>query len=151
MRTPPTSTGPRPSGEPTGSQVFVVRGIDFATSDVPDDARLSQNGDSVVMETTSISADVLWLTYRVDEAALPAGATVVSVDSAICGRGSGQFWEVYGPIGSEPVEYEVVPPSVDGCWHFAAAPGDDLSVIAAVMLESILVVDRVEFTVHFAQ
>ena len=117
---------------------------------MPDGAELSRNGDLAVLRTTSTSADVLWVTYRVDPAQL-GGATIRTVDTAICGRGQGQFWEVYGPTGSNPVEYEVVPPSADGCWHFVDAATDDVSAIAIVMLESQLIIERVEFTVHTVQ
>jgi hypothetical protein len=142
---------PPPSGSPSGSQTITLAGSDFKTSDVPEGGQLARNGDLAVLRTSKTSTDALWVTYELDRAQLPAGTTIYSVDTLICGRGSGDFWEVYGPTGSEPNEYEVVPPSADGCWHFTGAPGDDLSVIAAVMIESQLIVERVVFTVHTAQ
>ena len=151
MRTPPTSLEPLPSGSPGLTQTFVVAGSDFTSSEVPSNGRLVRNGDVAVLQTSTDSSDVLWVIYKLDPSALPAGVVIHSVDALICGRGTGDFWEVYGPTGSEPTEYEVVPPSVDGCWHFEDAPTTDMSVIAATMLDSQLVVERVEFTIIFAR
>lgn len=148
----PPSSGPLPSGQPSGdSQTYTLMGKEFTTYQVPEEGSLLLNGDSLVLRTTDDSTDVLWVVYRLDPGLLPAGATVYSVSSKVCGHGSGQFWEIYGPTGSEPHEYEVVPPEADGCWHFHDAQTTDISAIAATMLDSTMVVDRVIFTVTFAR
>jgi hypothetical protein len=151
LRTPPPSLTPGESTVPGATQTFVVNGIAFSSSDVPANGQLVQSGDGVILQTTDDSADALWVTYVLDPANLPPGSVINNVDVRICGEGDGDFWEVYGPPGSEPDEYEVLPPEADGCWHFTGAPGDDLSVIAGTMLESRLYVERVEFTITFAQ
>ena len=125
-------------------------GKQFTTYEVPEEGSLLLNGDSLVLRTTDDSSDALWVIYSLDPTALPAGARVHSISTAICGRGSGTFWEVYGPTGSDPLEYEVTPPDADGCWHFTDAQTGDMSAIAATMLDSTLVIDRVVFTVTFA-
>ena len=76
---------------------------------------------------------------------------IVNVDVRICGRGEGDFWEVYGPDGGDPFEYEVLPPQADGCWHFNGAPGHDLSVIGAVMLRSRMTIEFVEYAITFGR
>lgn len=151
FRTPQPTAAPIPSGS-SGTQTITLTGAQFSSSDVPDSGQLARNGDLAVLRTTANSADALWVIYKLDPAQLPAGTTIYSVDTAICGQGSGDFWEVYGPSGSDPAEYEVVPPSADGCWHFAGAPAaDDISAIAVVMIQSQLIIERVVFTVHTAQ
>lgn len=150
LRTLPPSFAPPPSSRPGGSQTFTLTGAQYSSYQIPEAASLLLNGDALVMRTTSESDDAMWVTYRIEPTQLPAGATVHSVSVAICGYGSGQFWEVYGPTGSEPHEYEVVPPDADGCWHFRDAQTNDISAIAGTMLESTMVIERVVFTVTFA-
>ena len=64
---------------------------------------------------------------------------------SVCGSGSGDFWEAYGPPGSSPDEYEVVPPSADGCWHFNDAPGPDTTVLVKLRLASTMTISRLEY------
>lgn len=149
LRTPPPSGSPLPSSQPGNSQTYTLTGIQYSSYQMPDNARLVRNGDSLVLVTTAETPDVLWVTYRLDPALLPAGVIIHSVDADICGTGGGTFYEVYGPTGSDPTEYEVQPPDADGCWHFRDAPTTDMSVIASTMLDSQLVIDRVVFTVTF--
>lgn len=149
LRTLPPSFEPLPSSQPGSSQTFTLTGAEYSSYQVPDNGSLLLNGDALVLRTTTDSTDALWVTYRLDPALLPVGVIIHSVDASICGHGSGDFWEVYGPTGAEPAEYEVEPPGADGCWHFLDAPTTDISVIAATMLESQMVVDRVIFTITF--
>lgn len=150
LRTVPPSFEPPPSSRPGDSQTYTLTGAQYSSYQIPEAASLLLNGDALVMRTTSESDDALWVTYRVQPGLLPAGATVHSVSVAICGYGSGQFWEVYGPTGSVPHEYEVVPPDADGCWHFRDALTNDVSAVAGTMLESTMVIESVVFTVTFA-
>ena len=150
LRTPPASIAPPSSSQPGGnSESYTMTGAEYTTYQMPEDASLLLNGESLVLRTTEDSSDALWVTYTLDPSRLPAGAIVHSVSVAVCGYGSGQFWEVYGPTGADPHEYEVVPPEADGCWHFRDVQTADLSTIAATMLESTMVIDRVVFTVTF--
>jgi hypothetical protein len=150
LRTPaPSFAIPTTAGAET--QVLVVAGADFVESQVPDGGSITPSEDGIVIQTTENSPDALWVTYRPDLAELPAGAQVLKVDTRVCGQGTGQFWEQYGPVGSNPNEYEVAQPEADGCWHFTDAPADDLSVIASVMLQSSLYVEKVEYTVTFVR
>jgi hypothetical protein len=149
LRTPPPSGSPLPSSQPGSSRTYTLTGIQYSSYQMPDNARLARNGDSLVLVTTAETPDVLWVTYRLDPALLPAGVIIHSVDADICGTGGGEFYEVYGPTGSDPTEYEVTPPDADGCWHFRDAPTTDMSVIASTMLDSQLVIERVVFTVTF--
>ena len=150
LRTPVPSTGPRESTIPGQAQVFVVNGADYVDASIPDEAELDRNGDSVTLITTRGSSDALWVTWRLDDEVLPAGAVIHDVAVRICGDGSGDFWEVYGPDGGSPFEYEVQPPQADGCWHFTGAPGHDLSVVGGTMLESEMTITHLEFAITFA-
>ena len=151
MRTPPPSSVPQPSGQPGGnSETYTLLGKEFTTYEVPEGGSLLLNGDALVLRTIEDSPDALWVVYSLDPARLPAGATVYSISTAVCGYSSGQFWEVYGPSGSDPLEYEVTPPDADGCWYFRDAYTNDISAIAATMLESTMVIERVVFTVTFS-
>jgi hypothetical protein len=149
LRTPPPSDSVLPSSQPGNSHTYTMTGIQYTSYQMPDQARLVRNGDSLVLVTTSETPDVLWVTYSLDPALLPAGVIIHSVDAAICGQGGGTFYEIYGPTGSDPTEYEVTPPDPDGCWHFRDAATTDMSAIVSTMLDSQLVIDRVEFTVTF--
>ena len=124
-------------------------GSEYTSYQLPEGGSLFLDGDSLVLRTIEESPDALWVTYTLSPALLPQGAQIRSVSVDVCGRGSGFFWEAYGPPGSDPLEYEVTPPDVDGCWHFHDAFTADLSAIVATMLESTMVIDRVVFKVTF--
>jgi hypothetical protein len=84
-----------------------------------------------------------WSSFRPD---LPAGAVITQVETRVCGRGGGDFYEVYGPYDSDPVEYEVTPPAADGCWHFVG-PSSDWYVTIYVYGDSTMTIERIEFAV----
>ena len=149
LRTVAPSFGPPPSSQPGNTQTFTMLGKDYTSYQLPEGASLLLNGNSLVLHTTEDSPDALWVTYTLNPALLPQGAQIHSVSVDVCGRGSGFFWEAYGPPGSDPLEYEIVPPDADGCWHFHDAQTTDLSAIAATMLESTMVIDQVVFKVTF--
>lgn len=152
LRTPrPTIDLPRPSAEPGETVTYRVDGRDYVDAVIPPEARLSRFGGSVSLDTTRSAGLPLWVTWRLSPDVLPPNAVIVSVDVKICGDGEGDFWEVYGPDGGEPFEYEVLPPQADGCWHFTDAPGHDLSVIGGVMLRSRMVIDHIEFAITFGR
>ena len=73
---------------------------------------------------------------------------MISVETRVCGQGGGDFYEVYGPYGADPVEYEVKPPAADGCWHFVGE-GSDYDVTVYVYVHATLIVDRIEYLVTF--
>jgi hypothetical protein len=149
MRTPPPSIAPAPSVEPGEIQTLVIAGTAYVAADVPSNGQLLNTSRGALLETSRDSSDALWVTYDLPPERLPAGALIHSVDVRVCGIGEGDFWEVYGPPGGEPFEYEVVAPGADGCWHFFDAPAGDLSVIAATMLQSRLLIERIEYTITF--
>jgi hypothetical protein len=146
LRTPGISQ-PRSSAEPGDTIVVTLEGREYAESIVPRNGRLTRSGQRVTLDTNRSSGEPLWVTWRLPASALPEGAVVVNVDVKMCGYGDGDFWEVYGPDGGEPFEYEVVRPGADGCWSFSGAPGHELSVVAGVMLQSRLVIERIEYTI----
>jgi hypothetical protein len=102
----------------------------------------------VRLETTRTISAQLMVTWFLPEGSIPADTVVTGVDVAVCGSGDGDFYETYGPEGSDPMEHEVEQPDPDGCWHYAGAIGDDTSVIAIIRLASHLIIDRVEYTLH---
>lgn len=140
-----------PTGEATipadGTLRVVLRGDQYELADIPENGKVTPvAGGGIRIETTRLYSHQLMVTWFLPDDALPAGATITEVDVAVCGSGDGDFYETYGPEGSEPMEHEVEPPGPDGCWHYDDALGDDTSVIAIVRLGSHLVIDRVEYT-----
>ena len=87
------------------------------------------------------------LTYVLPPSSVPAGARIARLDVAVCGDGSGDFWETYGPSDMEPIEYEVVPPEADGCWHYTGGTGQDSTVLAIIHLESRFQIDEIVYTI----
>lgn len=147
--TAPPATPP-PSIGPDGIATYILDGAAFTAVDVPDGARVRRSGTDVILDSTRDapgSTKVFWL---LDPSALPQGRTIESVDGRICGIGEGDFWEVYGPPGSEPEEYEVTQPEADGCWHFGDAPGDYLEFHAEVEADSTLTITQVVYEIKFA-
>ena len=118
---------------------------------VPEGARIRRIGTSVRVDSTADTSQAAWVIWHLSPDRLPPGAVIHSVDVRVCGSGEGDFWEVYGPDGSQPTEYEVSPPADDGCWHFTGAPGHDLTVAAGTELASTMTIDAVEFHVTFAR
>jgi len=154
LRTPPPSGDPVATGQPGSSHTYTLTGAQFTSYQKPDNSSLVVNGDALTLVTTAQSNDALWVTYALDPQLLPAGAAIHTVDADVCGSGSGIFWEAYGPTGSEPDEYEAVPPDADGCWHFrdaAVSSAADISAIVSTMLESRMTIQSVTFRVTFAQ
>jgi hypothetical protein len=162
--TPTSSAAPTPTLTPVPSivggktVVVTVRGQDYALAqglDPPHATITNLTGGGIRMFTDGTTSGPLTVTYRLPAlppSLLPAGKTIRRIDVKVCGSGSGDFWEVYGPPGSAPVEYEAAPPAADGCWHFAGAPGPDSTVIADVNINPIGVtstmqIDRLVYTV----
>lgn len=129
---------------------MVVDGSAYFAADVPLGSRLRRVGTSAVILSTSETSDTTTVSWRPGPGALPAGRDVIDVKTSICGSGSGDFWEVYGPTGSDPAEYEVTPPGDDGCWHFSDAPGTTLTVLGIALLDSTLTITSVEYLINFA-
>ena len=64
--------------------------------------------------------------------------------------GSGEFFELYGPFNALPIEYEILPPAADGCWHFGKDDGSTYHVSVYVRGDAQMVIDHISFTVTFA-
>jgi hypothetical protein len=153
LRTPgptPVPTATPPPGSTTVVEVMVA-GDEYVSEEVPDPGRLERLGAGrILLESTRSTPGAVLVRYELDPGALPPGAHVVAADVDVCGTGEGDFWEAYGPDGGDPFEYEVVPPGDHGCWTFVAAPGHDLSVIAAVQGGSRMTVERIVYRVTIA-
>jgi hypothetical protein len=91
----------------------------------------------------------IYLAWTFDPARLPSGASVANVETLVCGSGSGDFYEVYGPYGAEEIEFEVTPPRPDGCWHFTKDTGTDYRVEIYVNDDSVMTIDRIEYRITF--
>lgn len=141
----------RPSAADGQTQTVVIGGTGFVESQVPAGGSITPDGDGIVIQTTDSAVDALWVTYRLDVSALPRGSQVINVDARMCGYAAGHFWNIRGPFGSSPSEFEVAQPGADGCWHFANAPATDMSITASTMLKSSLRIKKVEYTVTFAR
>jgi hypothetical protein len=82
---------------------------------------------------------------------MPPGATAASVVTVVCGEGSGDWWEVYGPYGSDEFEYEITPPGPDGCWRFhERGRHSDFRVEIWLSGDAQMTISRIEFHVTFA-
>lgn len=144
------SAVPTPAGTASadGRIRVVLAGSDYEFADVPENGTLTRlPGGGIRLESTRIISAQLMVTWFPPAGSIPAGATITDVDVVVCGRGEGDFYETYGPLGSDPAEHEVEAPSPDGCWHYDNAYGDDLSVIAITRLQSRLDIERVEYTI----
>ena len=108
---------------------------------------------SVKVTSTRESASDQYVEWIIDppSSVLPPGAQVASVLTVVCGRGEGDWWEVYGPYGSEEFEYEVVSPGPDGCWRFnEIGRYTEFRVEIWLSGNSTLTISRIEFRVTFA-
>ena len=142
---------PGPSLLPDGRLVYTLRGDEYDTADVPENGILREGPDgSINMQTTRLLSYQLIVTYVLPEKVVPAGKRIVGIDTRVCGSGEGDFWETYGPEGSDTLEHEVSAPGRDGCWHYRNAPEIDPSVIAIIRLQSSMTITRVEYTITIA-
>lgn len=148
----PSAVGGGPSSVPGSAKTVVVtvNGADYdkATVQMVDVSSVTPlpNG-SVAMQTDRTGHGTLFVSWKAPSSPDLQPGSVARIDTAVCGTGSGDFWEVYGPTGSDEAEYEVVPPSGDGCWHFHNAPGPDTTITVGVTLTSILEIERVVYTI----
>lgn len=147
--TPSPTPLPTPTPTPAGpvTRVLAVNVQQPSVVDVPTPDTLTNQGNGGIVVTTSRNAGhPLHMEWNLDPSALPAGGTISSVDTRVCGHGSGDFYEVYGPFDADPIEYEAKPPGLDGCWHFTGGPSDFHVTIYAYD-DSSLAIDRIEFVV----
>jgi hypothetical protein len=141
-----------PTVGPNGQIVVVVPGSHFdATSSIPSNGSVARQSDGSVVATTdrTLSGE-LELDWTLPDTALPAGAKIQKIDTLVCGTGSGDFWETYGPTRSDPTEYEVMQPAADGCWHYTGGDGSDTTVAAKIRLQSTMTITRIQYTVTLA-
>jgi hypothetical protein len=140
---------PHPDYPPGTIVEIVVQGSRYVDASVPETGTISRvSGGGVVIETTRQFSIPLILTYRLPTAQLPRGVKFGRVDVAICGKGSGDFWESYGHAGAEPYEHEVDEPGPDGCWHYTGGRITDTKVYAIVQNGSKLRIDRVVYKAY---
>ncbi len=140
---------PTPTPVPPGKVVeIVVPGQAYAGVEIPENGSVTKlAGGGIVMKTTRELSEPMTVTYELPLSKLPSGMKVVRVDAAICGLASGDFWESYGPTGSEPYENEVSLPGPDGCWHYLGGSISDTAAFAIIRTETSFRIDRVVYTV----
>ena len=141
----PRST-PAKSAVPGGKTDVVVTGSQYADSDVPVNGKITRlpNG-GVVLKTDRTNSEELVLTYRLPPASVPSNGG--RVDTALCGTATGDFYENYGPPGSEPDEHEYTQPDADGCWHYVGGSISDTSVLVKMRGATTVQIDKVVYTV----
>ena len=138
---------PVPAGSSGAATVVIVPGAQFTAYDTQPHSTIAKlSSGSVVLTGTNDDSNPTTLLFELPKGSVPAGHQIARLDTVICGKGDGYFWEVYGPDGSDPQEYEAQPPASDGCWHFSRAPGTDTSVHADIQLASSLRIDKVVYT-----
>lgn len=152
----PTATSTPDPGDtqtprPSRTEMVTVPGAKYTSADVPEGGTVTPlTGGAIRIETGGPVAVTLTVLYNLPAGSLPAGARIASIDTDVCASGSGNFWEVYGPAGSDPDEFEVEAPGPDGCFHFKAAKGSDTLVKTIVEKASQMVVTKIVYTVKLA-
>ena len=147
---PSATTGPTPLPPGALTTSVVLRGVDYAdTSGPPESTLESLPSGAVRLTNVADSGESRRVDWVLPADALPANATILNINARVCGAGSGEFWESYGPNGGFPVEHEGEPPAADGCWHYSGAPGPDTRVEAYAVGASMMTVDRVEYDVTY--
>lgn len=146
---------PASGAPPGGSQVLihVVAPTDYVEARIRGDARLEELPDgSIRVISTRASAADQYVEWLVDPGAImPPGAQADRVVTLVCGRGSGDWWEVYGPYGSEEFEYEVTEPGEDGCWTFTETGRyTEFRVEIWLSGNAEMTISRIEFTITVA-
>ena len=145
VATPVRTAGPTPV--PGETVTYTVKGSQYVSKQIPPGGAISNlAGGAIKMTTGTASSDELTVTYRFT---IPAGRVVQSYQVKVCGSGTGNFWETYGPPGANPVEYEFEPPAADGCWHFTGGSLTDTTVLAIIGLGSQMRVDRIVYILTF--
>lgn len=143
----PTDT-PGPTVGPGGRLVLTLLGVQYESAVVAPNATLIKRDDgSILLVSRRGQSDTSEVHYRLPASALPPASQIVRIDTLVCGEGSGDFWETYGPDGSSPAEHEAIRPAVDGCWHYDDAPGPDTSVTGMVRTQTTLRIDRIVYTI----
>jgi hypothetical protein len=143
--TPFRTAGPTPV--PGETVTYTRKGTAYVDSVVPTGGAITTlAGGAIKMTTGTANSDELTVTYRLT---LPAGRLVKSYQVKVCGSGSGNFWEAYGPPGAIPAEYEVVPPASDGCWNFKGSSMTDTTVLAIIGFGSTMRIDRIDYILTF--
>jgi hypothetical protein len=146
----PTASSVAPTATPIGPPVTRTFQVNVqqpsVTKVAPEDSLDRKPNGGIVVTTHRDSGHPLHLEWLFDPAALPAGSTVSHVETRVCGHGDGDFYEVYGPYDSDPVEYEVKPPAADGCWHFSGGPSD-WNISIYVYGDATMTIDRIEMDI----
>ena len=146
---------PVPTPTPLTGQVRVYRiePANYEEARIRGNATLEilPNGSVRVTSTRESAADQ-YVEWRIDpEAVLPPGAPISTIETIVCGSGEGDWWEVYGPYGSDEFEYEVISPGPDGCWRFHERDRyTDFRVEIWLSGDATLTISRIEFHVTFA-
>ena len=160
--TPRTTPRPTPTAPPTAlpapasltgeTRVYTIAPRDYAEARIRGNSTIEvlPDGAVKVVSTRESKADqyVEWITEPTT--VLPPGAEAATVLTIVCGSGEGDWWEVYGPYGSDEFEYELVPPRPDGCWHFnERGRYTDFRVEIWLSGNATMTISRIEFHVTF--
>ena len=131
----------------------LVAPTDYVEARIRGDARLEPlpDGGIRVVSTRASNADQ-YVEWWVDESVImPPGSQANKVLTIVCGNGSGDWWEVYGPWGSDEFEVEVTGPGSDGCWYFnESGRYTDFRVEIWLSGNSEITIRSIEFQVTFA-
>jgi hypothetical protein len=131
----------------TGAAITItIHGADFDAYDVQPHSSVTKSGNAVVLTSSADDSQPTSVVYTLPKSAIPSGKAIARLDTVVCGSGGGNFFEVYGPDGSQPVEFEAPNPP-KACWQFTRSPGTDTSVHADVQLQSRFQIDSVTYTV----
>lgn len=148
----PTAT-PRPTATPEpvapGSTFdIVVPGQKYATSVVASNGTITKLPyGSILMSSERTISDSTEVSYRLPAGQVPPGTQIARLDVAVCGYGSGDFWETYGPADADPIEHEVTAPDADGCWHYLGGSGRDSTAHAIIQGATTLRISKVVYTI----
>ena len=147
--TAPATPSPQSSGGPGRTLVVTVQGTDYVDAQIPQNGTITKMPDgSVRLETTRMYSDPMVVTYELPADRLPTGTRILGIQGTkVCGSATGDFWESYGPDGSDPTEHEFGPPQPDGCWHYGPAPGPDTTVTVGQRTQTVYIITKIEYTV----
>ncbi|MBM4407457.1 MAG: hypothetical protein FJ038_02370 [Chloroflexi bacterium] len=151
--TPPPTPAPTPTPLTGQTRVHRVAPTSYVEARIRGDSRLEAlpDGSIRVVSTRASNADQ-YVEWWVDESVImPPGSQAARVVTVVCGGGSGDWWEVYGPYGSDEFEFEVTGPGSDGCWYFnESGRHTDFRVEIWLSRNAEMTISRIEFHVTFA-
>jgi hypothetical protein len=149
---PVTTASPLPTFEPGAAIEVVVHGRDYDEVQKTETDTILDRGCAITLVTQKPDPEFMVMFYRLPDGLVPVGAQIERIDTLVCGRVEGELWEVYGPHGSNPIEYENSQPSgSDGCWHFEGGDGIDSDVTLYIRDDTEWRVEEIRYTVTLVE